>query len=462
MTNVGEVDGLTLFPADAGYQAAVEVFNLAAPVRPAAAVTARTVGQVRAAVLDARRRGWPVRVHSTGHGSAAARPVDGGLLIRTRIAGEVRIDPATGVARIPAGTRWGEVARAAAAHGLAAPHGSSPTVGAVGYLLRGGVSSYGRQVGLAANSVRAVELVTADGEFRRVDVDHDPELFRALRGGGGGFGVVTAVELALFPVAAVVTGAAFWSADHAAGLLAAWRRWTRDAPHRATTSLRVMNLPAIDGVIPPALSAGPVVCVDGAVLAGTDDDLPAARRAADDLLGPLRAVAPPIQDSWATGGPLAVLEAHLDPADPVPLVGDHLLLRELDEAGEAAFLTAVGPGSGSPLINAELRQLGGALAVPGPGGGVLDHLPARYAYVSGGMPFGPVTAADIRRHCASVRRALTPWDTGRTAPTFVETVDQPQGHLDAAGVAAVDRVRARVDPDGLFRHDVAPHTSALR
>ncbi|KOX03253.1 oxidoreductase [Micromonospora sp. NRRL B-16802] len=453
---------MTLFPADAGYRAAVEVFNLAAPVRPAAAVTARTVGQVRAAILDARRRGWHVRVHSTGHGSAAARPVDGGLLIRTRLTGGVSIDPLARVARVPAGTRWGEVAQAAAAYGLAAPHGSSPTVGVVGYLLRGGVSFYGRQVGLAGNRVRAVELVTADGEYRRVDADNDPELFHALRGGGGGFGVVTAVEVALHPVAAVVTGAAFWPAAHAPALLDAWRGWTRHAPDRATTTFRVMNLPAIEGVIPSALSAGTVVCVDGAVLAATADELPDAQRVADELLGPLRAVAPTIQDSWTTAGPIDVLATHLDPAEPVPLVGDHMLLDELDESGAAAFLASVGPDSGSPLINAELRQLGGALAVPDPDGGILDHLPARYAYVSGGMPFGLVTVDDIRGHCATVRRTLTPWNTGRTAPTFVETVDQPQLHLDADQVAVVDRVRRRVDPDDLFRLDVAPNASAVR
>ncbi|MFC7613511.1 FAD-binding protein [Actinokineospora soli] len=127
---------------------------------------------------------------------------------------------------------WKDVVAATAPHGLVPPHGSAGTVGVVGYLLRGGISFYGRKVGLAANSLRAVELVTADGELRRVDADNDPELFWAVRGGGGGFGVVTAVEVALFPAATVHTGAAFWPAEHGPALVAAWQDWCRQAPTR--------------------------------------------------------------------------------------------------------------------------------------------------------------------------------------------------------------------------------------
>ncbi|GIH66854.1 FAD-binding oxidoreductase [Microbispora siamensis] len=447
-------------PGTAEYEAATAVFNLHAPVRPAAAITARTVDQVRAAVRYARENGLGVRAHTTGHQSAAARPMGRDLLVRTLLDGPVEVDAARRRAWIPAGTRWGAVVEAAAAHGLTAAHGSSPTVGVVGYLLRGGLSFYGRKVGLAVNTVRAVELVTADGEVRRVDDASDPELFWALRGGGGGFGVVTAIEIDLFPVARVVTGAAFWPAAHAARLLSAWRRWTLDAPPEASTSLRMMNLPRVPEV-PDVLSRGTMLCVDGAVLCESEDDVATARRHAEDLLGPLRAVAEPVLDTWHLTTPAAVLETHMDPADPVPILGDHLLLRELDEEGERAFLRVTGEGSGSPLILAGLRQLGGAISRPVPGAGALGHLDARYAYSGAGAPDGPAAEETIRRHCAKVRAALRPWDTGRTAPTFVETFDQPQGHLGAEQVAAADRVRARVDPAGLFLGDAMANTSAL-
>ncbi|GIH94862.1 FAD-binding oxidoreductase [Planobispora siamensis] len=472
-------------PGQPGYEAATAVFALGAVPRPAAAAVVRTVEEVREAVGFARREGLPVRVHTTGHWAAAARPVRGGLLLRTEMTGPVEIDPERRVARVPAGTRWGAVVKAAAEHGLSVAHGSSPTVGVVGYLLGGGLSFYGRRTGLAANSVRAVELVTADGELRRAEgalrgtagasrgtvsasrgtsadtagigagtgADADAELLWALRGGGGGFGVVTAVEVALFPVAKVVTGAACWPAVHAPGLLRAWREWTLTAPREATTSVRILNLPDLPEV-PPMLSAGPVLCVDGAVLAGTDDDVAAARAMAEDLLGPLRDLAPPVLDTWQTTAPAGLLDTHMDPSDPVEVIGDHLLLGELGDAGIDALLEVVGAGSGSPLIAAGLRQLGGAYGEPDPSGGALNHLTARYGYSGGGVPGLSGTKEEILARIPVVRDALTPWDTGRTAPTFVERFDQPQGHLDAETVAAVDAVRDRVDPGGLFRDDV--------
>jgi FAD/FMN-containing dehydrogenase len=460
MTTVGERDTSIALPGAPEFDAATQVFNLVAPARPAAAVTAHTIDQIRAAIGYAESEGLPVRVHTTGHASAAVRPIRGGVLIRTALAGGVDVDARRRVARVPAGTRWGEVVDATAPHGLAAPHGSSPTVGVVGYLLRGGLSFYGRHVGLAANGVRAIELVTADRELRRVDAATDPDLFWALRGGGGGFGVVTAVEIDLFPMARVVTGAAFWPAAHAERLLSAWRRWTLDAPTGVTTSLRVMNLPPVPEV-PPVLAAGPVVSVDGAVMCPAEDDVSAARQHAEDLLGPLRSVAEPLLDGWRLTTPAEAVHAHMDPTDPLPIIGDHMLLHELGEDGAAAFLRATGEGSGSPLVVAGLRQLGGAYAVPDPAGGVLNHLDARYSYAGSGVPVGPVTAQALREGCARVRSALRPWDTGRTAPSFVENVEQPQGHLDPDQVLAIDRIRLRIDPHGRFREDIAPNATAV-
>jgi FAD/FMN-containing dehydrogenase len=446
-------------PGTAAYDEATAVFNLAAPVRPGRAVTARGVAEVRAAVREAAALGLPVRVHTTGHASGARPPVEDGLLIRTRLEGGVAVDAERRIARVAAGTTWGEVVAAAAPHGLTAAHGSAASVGVVGYLLGGGVSFYGRHTGLAANGVRAVELVTAEGELVRADADSDPELLWALRGGGGGFGVVTAVEVELFPVAKVVTGGIYWSAAHARPLLTAWRDWAATAPRRAATSLRVMNLPPVPGV-PPALAAGPVICVDGAVFAASADDVDGARREAEDLLAPLRALAEPLMDTWALTDAAGVLDAHMDPADPVPFIGDHFLLSELGDDAVDAFLGVCGEGSGSPLVVATLRQLGGAFADADPRGGVLNQVDAAYAYMGSGPPFGPVTPADLDKHCAAVRAALEPWNTGRTVPSLVEGADRPQRHLDAAAVAAVDRIRARIDPHRRFAGDIAPGATA--
>lgn len=461
MTTVGGPDGRIGLPGDPEYRRATQVFNLAAPPQPAAAVTVGTVDQIRAALEYARAQGLGIRVHTTGHASAAVRPMEQALLIRTRMAGGVEIDPLRRVARVPAGARWGAIATATAPYGLVAAHGSAPTVGAVGYLLRGGLSFYGRRFGLAVNTVRAVDLVTADGEERRVDSSSDPELFWALRGGGGGFGVVTSIDINLFPASSVITGVACWPARHAGRLIRRWQRWTQYAPPEVTTSVRVMNLPATSDA-PPALASGPLFCVDGAVLAATPDDLGTARRYAGDLLDPLRAVAEPVLDTWAETAPSAVLRAHMDPTDPLPIIGDHMLLSELGEDGMAQFLRVTGEDSGSPLVLAGLRQLGGAYAVAPPDAGALGHLDARYSYAGSAAPLGPVTAESIRAHCDVVRAALAAWDTGRTVPSFVERAGAPQRHLDPDQVLAADRIRRRVDPAGLFAGDVAPQTSIPR
>jgi FAD/FMN-containing dehydrogenase len=219
-------------PGSPGYREATAVYDTFAPVQPDEAVIADSVGSVAAAITRARSRGLDVEVISTGHGSSMADQMSGALLVRTVPSGPVKVDPQTHRARIPAGTRWGAVAEAAAQYGLGAVHGSSPDVGAVGYLLRGGRSFYGRRFGLAVNSLRAVELVAADGQLHRVDTDHEPSLFWAVRGGGGGFGVVTAVEIELFDAAGVWTGADWWPVSEAGPLLDAWAGWTRTAPGR--------------------------------------------------------------------------------------------------------------------------------------------------------------------------------------------------------------------------------------
>ncbi|SEF33266.1 FAD binding domain-containing protein [Amycolatopsis pretoriensis] len=443
-------------PGDPEYETATRVFNLAAPVHPAAAVTARSVDQVRAAVRHAAAAGLRVRMFTSGHGAGAARPMPEALLIRTELGGGVEVDPAGRVARVPAGTRAGELVAATAKHGLTSAHGSSANVGLVNYLLGGGLSGYGRFAGLAVNGVRAVELVTADGEARRVDAAHDPELFRALRGGGGGFGVVTAVELALFPAGQLFGGATYWRGELAEAVLARWNAWTAGAPREVTAGLRLLNLPAVPGV-PPALAGSTTICVDGLVRAASTGE---AHRVADTLLRPLYALGEPLADTWQDLTPEGVLGIHMDPPEPVPFLGEHHLLSTLDDRGEAALLGLLGPGSGSPFVGAGLRQLGGAFATAPAGAGVLGHLDAAFSFAASGVP-DPTGPERLLAHGAKARVALEPWRTGRTVPNFVEHFEQPQRHLDADQVAEVDRVRLRVDPEGLFRDDIAPNATAL-
>ena len=442
-------------PGSAGYREATAVYDLLAPALPDEAVIADSVGSVATAVARARSRGLDVEVISTGHASSMADPMNGVLLVRTVPGGPVEVDPGTCRARIPAGTRWGAVAEAAAQHGLGCLHGSSADVGAVGYLLRGGLSFYGRRFGLAVNSVRAVELVAADGRLHRVDADHEPSVFWAIRGGGGGFGVVTAVEIELFGAARVWTGADWWAVSDAGPLLDAWTSWTRTAPREVTTSFRILRLPPLPGV-PEPLTHGPVVCLDGVALATTSAEETAVSAKVDDLLGRMHGVATPVLATWRAATTLDVPHTHMDPPDPLPVVGDHMVLRDLDSRGRRALLSTADAASQSPLVFTELRQLGGALADRVADGGAVNHLKGAYCYYALAIGADEGQASAIRRYLAQARAALAPWDTGSVVPNFVEDRDNPGRWMNEERAAFVDLVRRDIDPDGLFRRGVWP------
>lgn len=446
-------------PGESPYAVAIEAYNLLPQLGPRRTVIARSVEDVCAAVRFARDNDLTASVIATGHSAATSQPLDGALLIRTQLDEPVVIDPEAQTATIPAGTRWAAVVAAAAEHGLAVLHGSSGTVGAVGYLLRGGISFYGRTHGIAANSIVSIRLVLADGRVVTASPDEEPDLFWALRGGGGGFGVVTSVTIRLLPMWKVYTGIAFWSAEHAEEIILAWRAWTEDAPWTLTTSMRVLNIPPLPG-IPEAIAGRTVVALDGA--AGIRDPylLTDISHQAAALLDPLRAIAEPIIDTWDLRDPIELPLTHMDPPDPIPYVGDHLLLSSLDQADVRTLVDLVGASSGSTLTSVELRHLGGAFAYPPESGGAFDRTDAEFALLVVGAVGGPLTPEMQEGAADRIRRAFAHRDTGRTLPTFVESAAQPSRTFDRQTWEAVDRVRRAVDPRGLFLPNIVPFVEA--
>ena len=431
-------------PGTPEYAAAATSFQLAAPVAPAAAFTARSVDDVVRAVAAARRSGRPLWLTTTGHAMGRTAPSADALLLRPVLDAPVRVDPVTRTARVPAGKVWGDVLPQTVPYGLTALHGSSSTVGVIGYLLSGGLSFYGRRFGLAANAVRSFTVVLADGEVVEASAAHRPDLFWAVRGGGGGFGVVVEAEIDLIPVHRVVTGMAVWDPADAARLAPVWQAWARTAPPEITTSFRMLSLPPLP-FLPPYLAGKRVVALDGAAIAATEADLPGARRIVDEMLAPLAALARPVANTWAVARAEALPLTHLDPAQPVPFESDSALIREVDDDAWAQLLNA-GPG----LLALELRQLGGAFATATANGGVLDHFTAPLLYYGVGLA-GEETAQSLK----AVRAAVEPFRTGFTAPNFIDHFEQPQRTHDDGTRGRVERVRHAVDPAGLFAGDVA-------
>src|SRR3954447_10380128 len=235
-------------PGDIDWEEARQAWNLLADQRPAAVATPHSADDVIAVVDFARERGLRVTAQGTGHNANAYDTLADTILVKTEEMRGVEIDEEARVARVAAGTIWIEVTEPASALGLAPLAGSSPDVGVVGYSLGGGASWLARKYGLSANSVVAIELVTADGELVRADADHHADLFWALRGGGGNFGVVTHMEIRLYPVAELYAGALLLPLQRAAELVRTWAALLPTRPDDLMSWASLMPSPPIPDV----------------------------------------------------------------------------------------------------------------------------------------------------------------------------------------------------------------------
>jgi FAD binding domain/Berberine and berberine like len=446
--NIDAIAGTLISPADEGYDEARQAWVLTADQRPAAVAYANDAGDVAAAVRLAAERGMRVAVQGTGHGATPMGDLEDTLLLKTTRMTGLEIDPEGRRARAEAGVLWGDVAAAAGEHGLAALHGSSPDAGVVGYTLGGGVGWLSRKHGIASNRVLSAEVVTADGETLRVSGDEHPDLFWALRGGGGSFAAVTAIEFELLPLAEVYAGWLVWEAAAGGEVVHAFREWAREAPREITSSLRFLHLPPFPDV-PEPLRDRPVIAFDGAYLGAEAD--------AAELLRPLREAAPLVMDSFAVMPAAGLVRLHGDPEQPVPGVGDGSLLSELTPEAADAFVEVGGAGSGSPLLMLELRQLGGALREAPDGAGALTSLDADFCVYGVGIVMGPGAAEAIGAHLVRVREAMEPWAAGRYL-NFAEQPGTTADCFDEETFARLRDVKARYDGGNLFRanHPVEP------
>jgi FAD/FMN-containing dehydrogenase len=430
-----------VLPHDPSWNEARVAWNLAVDQQPAAVALPESAEDVVAVVRWARSRGLRVAPQGTGHNAAAMGSLAHAVLVKTERMRGVDIEPDARTARVEAGVLWAEVSEAAAEHGLAALAGSSPDVGVVGYTLGGGISWLGRRYGLAANSVTAVELVNAEGEIVRADHENESELFWALRGGGGSFGVVTALEFQLYPIAEVYAGVLFFPIERGAEVLRAWSCWTEDVPDEVTSVGRFLQFPPIPD-IPEPLRGGSFVVVEATSL--LDES------ATDELLAPLRELGPAM-DTFATIPVERLSSLHMDPEHPVPGVGDGMLLRGFPEEAVDAIVAAAGADSGSPLLSVEVRHLGGALGRMQPGHGALATIEAQFAMFAVGISMTPAMGAVMKAHIEVVQAALASWDAGRDYLNFTERRERGERFFGSATYRRLQTVKGKVDPDDVFR-----------
>jgi FAD/FMN-containing dehydrogenase len=434
--------GAIVTPDDPAWDEARQAWNLAVDQRPAAVAVAESAEDVAAVVTSARQHGLRVAAQGTGHAAAPMDSLADTILLKTERLRGVRVDPATRTARVAAGEVWINVVGAAAEHGLAALAGSSPDVGVVGYTLGGGLSWLSRTHGLSANNLEAVEVVTADGQLRRVDRETDPELFWALRGGGGSFGVVTALELRLLPLTEVYAGVMFWPMERGPEVLHAWRELTHSGlPDALTTVGRYLQLPSIPDIPEPV--RGKSFAVVEAIHLGSPAE-------ADALLAPLRALEPGM-DTIVTMPVGALSHLHMDPEEPVPAAGDGLTLAQLPAEAVDELVRVTGAESGSPLLSVEVRHLGGELGRARPENGALASIDAEYVLLAVGIAPTPEAKAVVEAHTELVKKAMGPWRADHMSMNFSETKCDPATLWSTQAYDRLRRIKAKVDPENVIR-----------
>lgn len=436
----GLCGGAVHAPGDPLYDEARMPWNLQVDARPAAVAYPAFPDEVASVVRAAASAGLKVAPQGTGHG---APPLSGRLgdavLLRTSAMTEVRVDAERRRARVGAGVLWGDIVERAGRAQLAARHTSAAGVGVVGTSLGGGLSWYAREAGLQCSALTAVELVLGDGTFVRATDETDADLMWAARGGGGGFGVVTAMEFDLLPVSTAYAGMLAWSWAEGDRVLRAWRAWAASLPDSFTTVARLFRAPDEDD-LPHDVRGRRLVVIDGALL-GDDEE---GRR----LLAPLRALRPEI-DTFDAVPAASMAHMHLDPESPTAVYANSVLVNDLPESAIEALVAAAGPDSDSALLFAEIRHLGGALSRPALRPGVLERMDGDFLVLGVGVDDG-VGWPTVRDETNRVMSALQPWDSGTSYLLMADGHVAERRAWSDESAQRLAAVRKTADPDGLF------------
>jgi FAD/FMN-containing dehydrogenase len=436
MTSTDDRAELALLrPGDAGYDDELAAFQTGFTQRPTVIAPARSAADVVAAVRYAAAAGLPVGVQATGHGLPGG--YEGGLLVTTRRLDGIRVDPEARTVRVQAGVRWGQVVQAAEPYGLAPLNGSAPSVGAVSYTLGGGLGILAREFGYAADHVRWLEVVTADGRLRRVTRESDPDLYWALLGAGQNFGIVTELEIGLLPVRSLYGGSLAFDGRKVdpAAVLRAYEAWTRTVPGGLTSSFAAVPYPDLPA-LPPHLRGRYVVSVR---VAWTGAD-------GERITAPLRETGPVLSDSLRVMPYAESHTIHSDPDVPHAYHGDSVVLRELDAERAARLLRRTGPDADVMCV-LQINHLGGALARPAP-----NAVPYRE-----GRFLLRLLAVGDRREARAVldpALALPAGDAlGRSLNFAFGAGDRGAGLYDPETRKRLAGLKGRYDPANLFRRN---------
>ncbi|MFI7000382.1 FAD-binding oxidoreductase [Nocardia sp. NPDC050175] len=424
------VRGSVLLAGDAAFEQASRPWNVAVAQSVAAVVEVADAQDVADVLQYAGRAGRRVVTQPTGHG--ATGDIDESILVRTGALNHLEIDAERRVARVGTGVQWGAVQAVAAEHGLTGLSGSNPMVGVTGYTLGGGFGWFARKYGWAANAVRAFEIVDAGGQRGRITADSDPELFWALRGGGGDFAIVTEIEFDLFPLPQLYGGRVTWSAERTRDAFDLFTELTTDAPPELSVWLQRYQIPGL----------APTVALDFAYLGDPDEGRELTQRldTIDGILADTRGALTPAQIGQITA----------EPTDPSPSLSRGELLTDL---GDAVVKTLIDAPT-APLLNIQIRNLGGALAEARPDGGARGPVSEPYALYLLGLP-NP--SGEVRTRFGQIIDALGPHITGAKPYTFLAPGESAAAAFDPETLARLRNIKQARDPHGVIRANFPVH-----
>ena len=449
---IPEFSGLELAPGDDGYDQARRVFNGMIDRTPALIATCRTAADVAAAIAYARTSGLPISVYGGGHSVNGSAVVDGGLCVDLRGLRDIAVDPETATAQVGGGCTWGELDAATQEHGLAVTGGRVSTTGVGGLALGSGSGWVERRLGFTCDNLIEAQVVTADSRIVTASETENPDLFWALRGGGGNFGVVTRFTLRLHAIGPMVFGGMLmYPPPMGAAVLRNFRDFFVDAPDEVGGGVAFITAPPIEMVPEPARGK-PAVGVIVAYTGPIED--------AEAALAPLLGFGPPV---FAHVGPMpyVALQRLLDDANPHGLQNYWTadFLEELpDEAVET--LAALASSPVSPVSQVIVVPGGGAVArVPEEATAFGERqAPFNIHYLSM-WPDPADTEANIS-HTRALATAMKPWTSGRVYLNFIgdEGKERVESAFGEGKLARLRAIKAVWDPENVFRHNqnIAP------
>jgi FAD/FMN-containing dehydrogenase len=426
-----------------------DVFNAMHQSSPDVVVSCITTEDVAGAVKRARDEGRRVAVRGGGHSIAGLSAIQGGMLIDLSPMRGVEVDAENRSARVQGGALWADVDTATQQYGLVAPGGVVSDTGVAGLTLGGGYGWVRRKYGLSCDSVREAEVVTADGEVLRASATENPDLYWAIRGGGGNFGVVTSFTFDLHPLGPEVAfSATFYPLEEHAEVLRGFRAYTEGAPDEVTSVCVSLTFPA-NPELPEAIHDRPVAIVGGVYAGDVDEGMKAT--------APLRELGTPLFD-MSGPTPFVGVQTGFDPLFPRGELRAYWKSQYLDELSDGAIdvIAAKAQERPAPLTLVNVFAMGGAIANVDPEETAFATRSAPYMVTIDGLWTDPADDAANVAWTRSAWEAVKEFGTGEVYLNFTGRADEepPSAGVDTAfgrNLARLAEVKAKYDPDNFFR-----------